>query len=395
MPGELHLQLDRAVEVEVPEEPVLVVADGGDGRHDQAPRPADLGPSGVQVEVLPEDAVVLLVEADGVRDGGGCPVLVGQDRVEVADLAEAVAAEGEGVRHSTQAPLADVEGALPAVARVGVAVGHDHLADGGAVQDRSGAVAVLVGDVVEDQPLERVQRHVQRPPLPADDVAVDREADPVGLGDVEAPEVVAQRLVVLGQVAAALLGQRHHAVVDDVEHLTRRHVHEGEQALDRSGVAVVRRLLAEVRDAPGHAPVVLQRVAQVAGRPRVDLDLAEVLDAPPRERRPEARVLPQGVDRPDALVDAERGAHAFPAVPADDLAAGQVDERLDDRGPGPVDDHQPYLSRRPVDPARWLVERDGGEPGTFGQPAAGAHRSDRVGDLLGGERVEPMEGAGR
>ena len=65
-PGELHLELHGAVEVEVPVEPVLVVADGGDGADHQAPRPAHLGAARDHVDVLPEDAVVLLVHADGV-----------------------------------------------------------------------------------------------------------------------------------------------------------------------------------------------------------------------------------------------------------------------------------------------------------------------------------------
>ena len=41
--GQLHLELDGAVEVEVPVEAVLVVAHGGDRAHHQPPRPADLG----------------------------------------------------------------------------------------------------------------------------------------------------------------------------------------------------------------------------------------------------------------------------------------------------------------------------------------------------------------
>ena len=65
--GQLHLELDRAVEVEVPEEAVLVVADGGDGAHHQPPRAAHLGAARARVDVLPEDPVVLLVHADGVR----------------------------------------------------------------------------------------------------------------------------------------------------------------------------------------------------------------------------------------------------------------------------------------------------------------------------------------
>ena len=67
--GQLDLELDRAVLVEVPEEAVLVVLDRRDRRDDQPPRPPDLGRVGqAAVGVLPEDAVVFLVHADGVLD---------------------------------------------------------------------------------------------------------------------------------------------------------------------------------------------------------------------------------------------------------------------------------------------------------------------------------------
>ena len=64
--GELHLELDVAVEVEVPVEAVLVVADGRDEADHEAARAADLVGAAVQVVVLPEDPVVLFVHADRV-----------------------------------------------------------------------------------------------------------------------------------------------------------------------------------------------------------------------------------------------------------------------------------------------------------------------------------------
>ena len=119
MPGELDLQLHRAVEVEVPEEAVLVVADGVDGAHDEPARTAHLGRERVHVEVLPEDAVVLLVHADRVGDRLTLAVLAGDRGVEVVDGAEAVATELERVheREAPEAQLAGVEGVLPPVAR--------------------------------------------------------------------------------------------------------------------------------------------------------------------------------------------------------------------------------------------------------------------------------------
>ena len=115
--GELDLELDRAVQVEVPVEAVLVVADRRDEADDQATRAAHLGATAVEVDVLPEDSVVLFVNADRVLGLGRVAVLIGVDPVEVEDLAETVAAERERVRHAAEAPLARVERVLPTVHR--------------------------------------------------------------------------------------------------------------------------------------------------------------------------------------------------------------------------------------------------------------------------------------
>ena len=129
------------------------------------------------------------------------------------------------------------------------------------------------------------RRHAQRPALPAHEVAVDREADAVGLGDLERAQVVAERAVVLGVVAAGSGGEGDDAVVDELEHLAAGHVDDGEEPLDRPGVAVVARVLAVEEDAADDAAALLGRDAEAAGRPRVDLDLLEVGDAPRGQRR--------------------------------------------------------------------------------------------------------------
>jgi hypothetical protein len=179
--GELDLQLQRAVLVEGPVEAVVVVAHGRDRRHDQPPPAPDLGAAAHQVVVLPADADVLLVEADGVGHGPGRALLVGQDGVQVPDLAQAVAAVRERVGEAAEAPLADVERVLPAVPGRRVAVGDHHLADRRPPQDRP----FPVGHIPQHDSLERVEAHVERPALPPDLVAVDREAHAVGLGDDE------------------------------------------------------------------------------------------------------------------------------------------------------------------------------------------------------------------
>ena len=113
MPVSLGLELDGAVEVEVPVEAVVVVADRGEERDHQAALAAHLAGVGEQVRVLPEDAVVLLVHADGVADGLRVAEVVGDDGVGVVDVAEAVAAQLEGVGVAGEHVLAAVEVVLP------------------------------------------------------------------------------------------------------------------------------------------------------------------------------------------------------------------------------------------------------------------------------------------
>ena len=115
--GQLDLELDVAVLVEIPEEAVLVVLDRRDRRDDQPARAAHLRVVGQPaVGVLPEDAEVFLVHADGVLDRQRLAAAVAQVGVEVADQAEAVAAELQAVGAHAHAVLADVEGVLAAPA---------------------------------------------------------------------------------------------------------------------------------------------------------------------------------------------------------------------------------------------------------------------------------------
>ena len=197
------------------------------------------------------------MEADGIGPGVRVAALVGEHVVEVGDLAQAVAAEREGVGHATESPLARVEGALPRVHRSGIAVGDDHLADRGPEQQRADPASVLVADGMDDQAFEGVHAHPERPLLPAHQVAVDRETRALLLGDGQRAQIGAQRSVVLGVVASALGRERHHADVDDLEHRAPSHVDVGHEPLERAGVPVVVGRVAEVRQRLGDPPVLL------------------------------------------------------------------------------------------------------------------------------------------
>ena len=101
---------------------------------------------------------------------------VGDDGVEVDDLAQAVAAARERRGGDADAVLAAVEGVLPVVARARIAVGHDHLGERRAVEDRAQPAAVVVGEPVEHEALARREADVHLPALPRQHAAVEREA---------------------------------------------------------------------------------------------------------------------------------------------------------------------------------------------------------------------------
>ena len=188
--GGPHLALDVAVLVEAPVDEVLVVRHGRVEGEDQPPAPAHLRP-GDLVHVLPEDGVVLLVDADGVLDGVGLAGGVVEDRVEVGDLAQAVAAQLQRGRHEPEAPLADVEGRAPEVFGAGIPVGHDHLRERHPVRHGPDLAAVVVADGVEHEPLAVVEPDAHGPLLPPELVAVQDEGGPLGLRDLERFQVAA------------------------------------------------------------------------------------------------------------------------------------------------------------------------------------------------------------
>ena len=151
-PGRLHLGLDRAVLVEVPEEPVVIVADRRDRRDHEPPRAAHLGLAGAKVPVLPQHPVVFLVQADRVPDHDRLADAVAHRGVEVADLTEAVAAELERVGERADEVLADVERCLDVPRRARVAVRNRHLAVARRGGGSSEPAAVVVADLWRTSP---------------------------------------------------------------------------------------------------------------------------------------------------------------------------------------------------------------------------------------------------
>src|SRR4051812_18277202 len=90
--------------------------------------------------------------------------------------------------------LADVERGAPGPRALGQCVRDVELLQGDAADDRARTCAVVVADVVEDEPLTRVVADPKAPAEPADRLARAGEARPVRLDDLERLEAAARRV---------------------------------------------------------------------------------------------------------------------------------------------------------------------------------------------------------
>ena len=334
------------------------------------------------------------MHADGVRLGVRLAPLVREDVVEVVDLTKAVAAEGQRIGHASEPPFTRVERALPPVHRTGVPVGHHHLADGRAVDERTHLAAVLVADGREDETLERVHAHPQRPLLPPHEIAVHHEARAFGLGDAERLEIGAQRPVVLGVVAARRRGHGDGAVVEHLEHLAPPHVDDGQQPLERTGIAIVVGRLAQVGQALGDPTPLLVLEPEGPCGPRVDLDERPVHHAAAVERGVPFLAPGQREQRGVGLSHLQRRADVLDHLPAHHLSPGDRDDRLDHVGLGALQQHHAHLAvdagggprlppvDRPHDLLGWIAQGHVGEsegvvrhggPATVEDDLAGRH----------------------
>jgi hypothetical protein len=171
--------------VQRPVEAVVVVRHGGEAGNDQLAAASHLGASRAGVDVLPEDGVVFLVDADAVHDRLRFTVAVQVLHVEVADLAEAVAAEFEARGEGAGPVLTPVEEVLAVGRRVAVEVRNVHLVDGGTLQHGALDLTVEVVEFVEHETLAVAEAHPEGPVLPGHLAALDGEAGALRLHDVE------------------------------------------------------------------------------------------------------------------------------------------------------------------------------------------------------------------
>ncbi len=353
--------------------------------------------------MLPSDPVVLLVHADGVGDDPRLALFVGHRDVDVVDLAQAVAAEREGLGHPPEAPLTGVEGVLPTMDLARVSIGHDHLADRGTVKDRPRPATVVIAHLVEHEPLVGIPPQPQRPFLPAHQVAFHGEAGTVGLGDRDRSEIGTQRPDVPGSVAGTRRRNRHgfgagaQGMIDDLDDLTPTQVDVHDHPLDRPGIAVVVVGLPHEGDASGDPSALLGRVAEPTGGPGIDLHPCHVGDAPPSQRGEVVGVLDTGDDGAERLPEQESWAHPLDDATLKDLPMRDRNDELDHRqlgaghdqgANGPAD----RVTRLPGGQRllRRLLQHDMGDDGPFAQLAGRRHHGASGRHLLGAEQAQRM-----
>jgi len=153
---------------------------------------------------------------------------------------------------------------------LGVAVGHSHFSQRGAVENGSLFAVVGVADGVAHQSFAGGKANAHFPLLPADLVAFGGEAGAFGLNDLQGFEVGAEILDVLLGVVAVFGGQGHHTVVFNPDYLHLVQIHHGDDAFDRAGVAVIGEVGPHPAEGAGEADAVFVLQAIVASRPGVN-----------------------------------------------------------------------------------------------------------------------------
>jgi hypothetical protein len=134
--------------------------------------------------MLPGEAGIFLMQADRFFDCARGAEQVRDHRVEIVDGAETVAAEFQRIGHAAEPDFTTVKHVLPVMAALGRAIRHDHLGDGGAIDDGAPPALMRVADCVENQALTTIEADAEVSVLPADLVALHAIAGTRRLHDI-------------------------------------------------------------------------------------------------------------------------------------------------------------------------------------------------------------------
>ena len=190
---------------------------------------------------------------------------------------------------------------------------------------------------MQHQAFARREADPKAPFLPVDLPAVDLEARALRLLDMQRLDVGARVLDFMRAVIALLARDRHDRIgVREVDDLAADQVDDGDHALDRMGVAVILKVLAEKADSAHDAGAALELKIEEARGERIDLDQLDILvgEPAPDHRRAPARIgLHHGLALEEFLQHHRRLPIGRLAVrndlARDDLIAREIDDVLD------------------------------------------------------------------
>ena len=324
----LDLKFDRAVLTQHPVKTVFIVSNRRDERNDQLARPARLDLFRAQIGMLPKDRVVLFVHADGVGNAFNLAEGVDVVVVEICDFTETIAAQRQRVGQGAKPVFADIEGILARRRRRGVAIGHRHFGDRCAIADLAllPFIHVVVAQVMQHQPLARIEADAEAPALPVHAPAIDGEADAFGLGDPDRFDVVAELADILALIVPHGLRHRHDPGIVDAHDLLLVQIDQRRKPFDRMRIGIVVRFFPHQEKRAAQTALGVFLVAEIPCRQRVDGDLPALgnIKAALLQRPRHLFILHAGDGHLDELILAQhRLARVGHARPFGDLAARQ------------------------------------------------------------------------
>ena len=235
--------------------------------------------------------------------------------------------------------------------------------------------------------------------LPGDCPAVDLEARPLGLDDLERTQIGAEVAHLFGQVVARGRRKRDDPVVFDPDHLHRVQVHDRVEAFDRPGVWVAVGVIPNPARGPREPPALVAVPGERSDAPRLDGDELGIRDTALGEGRAHPLVAANCALARGVLLGRNRRLDVGDELPGEKPAFGQGHETLIRVTRDRVEHDRERLARRgcPVGSdnlvARRLAKADLNEARPVREVGHRAERADGLRELRGGQGVGGMRGA--
>ena len=242
-----------------------------------------------------------------------------------------------------------------------------------------------------------MERVPQRPLLPADLVALQREVRPLRLLDLQRLQRRPQRANLLEVEVVKRLGRDGDFL--DVKHfddLLLVHVDQGNNTLDDAGIGVGG-IAAQVRDGADQARSLQVGAIDEPGRPGLQRHLVEllVIQAAFPHRLLPAFVFSDDLTGPGVLLDKDVRLDALAFDERADRLPPQVDDGFEGATGRSVQDDNERLARERIawlvfvhNALEWLVQGDEREERVLPHLGRGAEEIDGAADLFGRQRIE-------